>query len=331
MTFLGFILITVFIMVIIFWTFIFKDAKKKRIILTRYTTFRKILDDYNKNKSFKFMVGPLGAFLSVEMKFQEYLDMNHDMRVEALKLRKNRSLYVISQAVPPIIVKNINMIKVINTNKNKPDDPKETQETEGAAPVNKKDANVNKFIIGKLRPKPYEAPLTKIKKKKKSSYFNSFGNFIRSKTGHMKVGLNECFDSGKVMHGIENLQDVKFPPSGRKPKNYKDHLEEELEPSVDDFYEQSRHLHPSHSEIIDNCEVEVSIRSKQFETELKKDTRKTARRTAREEGGPTGRDVQTGAQSEDVVVSDAQMSEKVAGDLRGHRDVLETEAAALNE
>lgn len=141
------------------------EAGSIKWIDERYGKLNGILDGINDGKSYKFLMGPLGAFFSVELRYQEYVSMDPIVRENLVKLRKDKETLVICDKVPIIVERS-----VLNKEKK--------TEIEIVKNITK-DEN-----FGNEPPVPYQIPIIETERKTKE-----FKEVLerRSLTGHKKI------------------------------------------------------------------------------------------------------------------------------------------------
>jgi hypothetical protein len=79
------------------------QSKQRNYIFQRYYKFKAVLDTFNKNKSYRVILGPLAAFLSVEIRYLEYLQMPDDQIRVLAHARRNRRTFIIDEVIPEIV------------------------------------------------------------------------------------------------------------------------------------------------------------------------------------------------------------------------------------
>ncbi len=152
--------------------------------MTRYKILKSILDSFNQNKSYKIILGPLGAFLSVEIRFLEYLCMPEEQIIVLANARRDRKTLIIDEVIPEIVQKNLRLSShdVVAkfesyhslVSKKQKDDVQQEEEGTHNSSMKKENLAISREIIlddrfdkySNEKPKPYLPPIKQDRKKR---------------------------------------------------------------------------------------------------------------------------------------------------------------------
>lgn len=179
----------------------------------RYRELNLVLEKVNEGKSYRFFMGPLGAFFSVELRYEEYVAMDPAIRENLVKLRKDKETLIISDKVPLIVERSvlarekkteIEIVKNITKDENYGNEP----------------------------PVPYEIPIIETERRTKE-----FKEVLerRSLTGHQKIkrdlefvpvipslGNSRITGHAKIGLGEEHQSHPEIPESSEMEENEPD-------------------------------------------------------------------------------------------------------------
>lgn len=190
-----------------------KENDLVKRIDTRYTELSKILEKECRENSYKYFLGPLGAFLSVEMRYEEYVHMDEDLRNNLIKLRKSKDDLILTEKVPLILEKNIgdllNEDKIISVNE-------KGEKSSQRVGLNLGNAT-KEDNYGNELPVPYMAPQTE--REMQENEFRAIST-KRARTGHPKINGDDNFKPVLNFHSSTDFtgrQNIKIEVEVIKP------------------------------------------------------------------------------------------------------------------
>lgn len=184
-----------------------KELSEIKKIDDRFYKLGEILEQYSRDKTYKLLLGPLGGFFSVELRYQQFLTMTPEIRENLVRLRKEKESIIITEQVPMILEKDVIKKRRMSL--------AEKRELEIVKYLTKEDNYGNEL------PVPYEDPISHSKRKIGELRSQSVN---RLDTGHPKI-LGDTFvpvvrNSGhfrsitghkKITLQIEHIEPISLP------------------------------------------------------------------------------------------------------------------------